>query len=244
MREYLDIRNLLEIPEPPEPLISPILDRLNIQPIVFLDIGGYLFPDNPRSHTPPNTDVLHLTKKHCKMWGSENCYIAANTFERKNRVKDLFLLQKYNVYNRTGLIPENFIECNGPEEKGPHLAAKMTVVRNKGHHPLPIICDNRLFVALCCLKDVFCFIFEEKDGDDLSVQRWMNEPHSNLYRIKHTWEISYLSMIIHLNFIQDIAHKSGESISDLQPLYLQEVKRVRTIFHTRKMDLPQHLWNL
>lgn len=247
----LEYKNLptLTLPRPKVPPWpgSPIMEKLRIAPVLFVDIGGYLFPDNPGPGTKPNQVVVNLTKKHTRLWGPESCFIAANTSIRKNMVKDLALLHKYDVYRRTG-IPSNehFIECNGPEEKGPLLLSKILILQRRDYKVLPVICDNRLLVAMSCPEETHCFIFNEKDSADFGVRIWLAQPHNRLYRVIHTGDIGYKSLCVHLEFIKDVALKNEDNHDpiELQSLYAAEVKRTRSIFQVRHRDLPDDLQHL
>jgi hypothetical protein len=232
------------------------MELLRIRAILFLDIGGYLFPDHPNENTPPNPDVIELTRKHCILWGSDDCFIAANVSERYDRrdenhlVKDLQLLNKFEVHKKTGLVDDfhHFYKCYGPASKGPEIDRRASILKTNGWNVLQVICDNSYTVARNAFPETHCIILNGKEKNSFQNQLWRSTSPTNLHEVTSADEIAILTAHLHLQFIKNIANLillvENSIHSELQGLYCDEYKRTRAILELNDKQISENLRRL
>lgn len=211
--------------------VSPIMERLLISAVHFLDMGGWLFPDNPWMYSLPNWLVVRLTAALCQLWGPTSCFVAANTAEWGNREKDLNLLVRNNIYERTGLIHGYFYDFPSPVHKGPEMKRKIKVMSKGGTNVLSVLCDNRVLVARFCPKKTHSIIYRAKDADEPENAAWLATKPPRVYLCDQVRTVANKIAKIHLRYIRMVARCHHlENEAELQEMYRAEVTRVISVF--------------
>lgn len=204
-------------------------ELIGVHWVVFHDVGGWLFPDNPDFDSEPDELVMEFVKCLVTLWGPEHQFIAANTRNRRDFVKDLELLERGGVYDWCGLIEQrgHFIECDGPGEKGPKMQEKIALLEAQGFAVESAAFDNSYRVLGPMPKKTHRFGYQLKDCSYPEVEPlYTRDSKVRLYEADSLTEIARIVAYIHLKTLKrQVSTLSGERSKNIQRLFKREAER-------------------
>lgn len=216
---------------------SQIMRVLHVVWVCFHDIGGWFFPDCYRGIATPlaNEEVVKFAACLVLLWGPDQQWLAANTTRRGDKEKDISWMYAADIPCRTGLNPEMFIGCNGPEEKGPEMARRISSLSGSVWNVGAACFDNNYHCFLRMPEDVHCFGYHLKNFDP-SVQDWFDRRMSKrIYQYDSVPEIARKIAFVHLAFLRKLIRNSPDR-PQLEKLFKLEAKRTARIFHAYDVD--------
>ncbi|MFA5062300.1 MAG: hypothetical protein WC526_04090 [Patescibacteria group bacterium] len=207
--------------------------------VIYIDVGGVLFPDFPNRDTEPNYEMVQLIRQVLILWHNPKYnyhFIVANIKEHRRDIfeKNLHLLISNDIFNQLGLPDESyFFRCAGPEKKGEAIGVHINGLNYPGLNIGAAVFDNSLAVLQSMPPWVQCFGFQLKDRGDPGVQDWYRKhKHSrNFHDCESIDMLARRVVYVHLSSLRRLIKKSPPSERHiLDRLYHLEELRTEQIF--------------